>query len=75
MNDIEVSARHLMELLHAPAGCVTILPWAVGSNPVLRVLIDPSNRLIESKLPSEFEGYKVMVEIRPQFLAQMCPFL
>lgn len=65
----ELAAKVLLGRLNLPLGSTTVMAWYGGHQQpaCLKVWVDP--RMLHaaiSSTPSDFEGYKVMVEERPQ---------
>jgi hypothetical protein len=61
---IHDAAAHLQRHIAAPPGCVNTLAFSDENGPLIRVLVDQSIWGRFGPLPSEFEGYRVSVEIR-----------
>ena len=64
MSSIHAAAAHLMIEISAPRGSINTLAYFDTEGPVIRVLIDPAYWLQTPKLPSIYEGYRVVVEKR-----------
>lgn len=61
--DIQLAARRLHELIHAPQGVVGILAWQDFQQPKIRVFIAPSSRNLLASIPAEFDGFPVEISM------------
>jgi hypothetical protein len=59
----QVAARKLLDSLHAPPGAVTVWPWHEDDGRVTMIVVVNSHfSLDETKIPKNFEGFRVRVE-------------
>jgi len=65
-NPNELASR-LQKLLPFPQGSASVWVWQDGDKVSLRVRVDPWYRHHLDKLPNNFEGLPVVVEIRAPF--------
>ena len=62
--NIHDAAAHLQSHITAPPGCVNTLAFTDADGPLIRVLVDPGFWPLVGPVPTEFEGYRVSVEVR-----------
>lgn len=58
------AARHLLARIDAPSGAVSISTFTnAGSSLALRVFLRQDFRHLAGRVPSEWEGFKVLCEV------------
>lgn len=68
----ELAAKALLDTLHMPLGSISVLVWYGDSKqPVaLKVWVEPTYLgKAKGSVPDEYEGYKVVLEERPNAFA------
>jgi hypothetical protein len=65
---VQKAAKSLLESVPAPRGALNAEVWADANGPMIRVFVDPMYWLSVS-IPSNFQGYKVIVEKREPTVA------
>jgi hypothetical protein len=67
--NVEDAARRLASQITAPRGAVSVMAWHNHHPPEIMVWYDTRYISVVAELPSAFEGFKVVVEPRPNFVA------
>jgi hypothetical protein len=67
--DVEQAALELSKRLGAPGHLVNIMAWHGDAGNEIRVWIGSEVSYFARLLPVEFEGFRVVAEIRPHFKA------
>ena len=67
MMNASQAAAALLKELHAPRGAVTIMPRTEKGTVILEVLLDERATYFSDRVPSEFEGYRIIVQKRKPF--------
>jgi hypothetical protein len=58
------AAKHLLARIDAPSGAVSVSTFScAGSSLALRVFLRQDFRHLANKVPSEWEGFKVLCEV------------
>lgn len=59
------AAESLLKSVSAPKGSLNVIPYRDNAGEHLLVWLDERNPEVRQQIPSEFEGYDVLIEKRP----------
>ena len=69
--NVDDAARKLRQRIAAPPGAVAVWAWHSDPRPYLLVRIDAKYPFDVRKIPTRFEGYRVVIERRAPAKAAM----